>query len=239
MSVALFAVALAAALYGIGAVTIIAVAGAVGWLTTYGRQRAVYSLTVLPVLLLTKAIGLLNAPRDPDGRGIIAIGWYFLRTALVLFDGSLFVTYLKTDLVDRKGWLTNQQLLDAIALGQAFPGPVLKASAAIGYIVAGLPGATAAMVGIFLPTFIFAMVVGRWMPRLGAMSSINAIFQGMAPAMVAVLSAVLFSLGRDALVDAPRMALFGLAMLALRLRAEPAVIFAAGAGAGLFWHTLV
>jgi chromate transporter len=228
-----FALALAAALYGIGAVTIIVAGGLAGWLVAYGRGQMGYSLTAIPLFLLTRALNALGTPGDPDGRGTLAIGWYFLRTALVLFDGSLFVTYLKTDLVDRKGWLTNQQLLDAIALGQAFPGPVLKASAAVGYIVGGLPGAVAATVGIFLPTFIFALAVGRWMPTLDRWPAVRAILHGMAPAMVAVLLAVLISLGRDALVDVQRFALFALAIVALRLRAEPALVFAAGAGIGL------
>ena len=81
-------------------------------------------------------------------------------------SGYVLVAFLEGGLVDDYGWLTQAQLLDAIAIGQFTPGPVLTTSTFIGYILSGTPGAIVATLGIFLPSFIFVLILNPLIPRL-------------------------------------------------------------------------
>ena len=95
------------------------------------------------------------------------LGLFFLKIGCVLFgSGYVLVAFLEGELVDKYQWLTQQQLLDAIAIGQFTPGPVLSASAFVGYVIAGLPGAIVATLGIFLPSFFFVLLLNPIIPRL-------------------------------------------------------------------------
>ena len=90
----------------------------------------------------------------------------FLKIGAVLFgSGYVLLAYLHADFVTRLGWLTDQQLIDAVAIGQVTPGPVFTTATFIGYILGGLPGALLATLGIFLPSFIFVAVSNPLIPR--------------------------------------------------------------------------
>src|ERR1700760_4932110 len=91
----------------------------------------------------------------------------FLKLGAVVFgSGYVLLAFLRDDLVLRTHWLTETQLIDAVAVGQVTPGPVFTTATFIGYLLAGVPGAVVATVGIFLPSFVLVGVSGRLVPRL-------------------------------------------------------------------------
>ncbi len=115
----------------------------------------------------------------------------------------------------RLGWLTNQQLLDAVAVGQFTPGPVFTTATFIGYVVGGLPGAALATVGIFLPSFLFVAAIGPLVPRLRRSPLMGAFLDGVNVAAVGLMAAVMWELGRAAVVDPLTAVLALLAVLFL------------------------
>ncbi|MCY4526850.1 MAG: chromate efflux transporter [Anaerolineaceae bacterium] len=173
--------------------------------------------------------------------GLSELFLYFLRIGAILFgSGYLLVAYIQQDLVISYGWLGAQQLLDAIAIGQTTPGPVLTTSTAIGMIVAGLPGALLATLGIFLPSFLFVMLSAPFIPRLRKSAPVRAFLGGVHAAVVAAILVTLLDLGRAATTDGsgqawlPGIALCVLSLVALvRLRVNATWLVLIGAAAGL------
>lgn len=95
------------------------------------------------------------------------LGLFFLKVGSVLYgSGYVLIAFLQGQLVDEFGWLTQQQLLDAVAMGQVTPGPLLTTVTFIGYVIAGFPGAIVATVGIILPSFLFVLILNPLIPRL-------------------------------------------------------------------------
>ena len=164
-----------------------------------------------------------------------AIFWLFCRTGAVLFgSGYVLVAFLRTDLVERLGWLTEAQLLDAVAAGQVTPGPVFTTATFVGWLLAGPAGAAAATAGIFLPAFVFVALSAPFVPRLRASRTAGAFLDGVNVASVALMAVVTARLAPAALVDL-RTALLGLlaAVLLVRYRTGSVVLVLGGAAAGL------
>jgi chromate transporter len=127
---------------------------------------------------------------------------YFVKTGSVIFgSGYVLFALLRGDLVERYRWISEAQLLDAIAVGQVTPGPVFTAATFIGYLVAGPTGAVAATVGIFLPAFVFAALSAKAVERLRDEPVARAFLDGVNAAAVALIAVVLFALARHAIVD--------------------------------------
>ena len=127
----------------------------------------------------------------------------FLKIGSVLYgSGYVLLAFLQTDFVDRLGWLTNQQLLDAVAIGQFTPGPVFTTATFIGYVIGRLPGAALATIGIFLPSFIFVLVTNPFIPRLRRSPWFGALLDGINVAALGLMAAVTLELAQNALVDA-------------------------------------
>ncbi|MBC1224212.1 chromate efflux transporter [Nostoc sp. UCD121] len=143
------------------------------------------------------------------------LGWFFLKVGSVLFGGGyLLVAFLQGGLVQEYGWLTQQQLLDAIAIGQFTPGPVLSTATFIGYIIAGIPGAIVATIGIFLPSFVFVAALNPLIPRLRASSWSRAFLDAVNVSAVALMVVTTLQLGAATLTlpQAPFVDFLGLAI---------------------------
>ncbi|MEH2104775.1 chromate efflux transporter [Nostoc sp.] len=143
------------------------------------------------------------------------LGWFFLKVGSVLFGGGyLLVAFLQGGLVQEYGWLTQQQLLDAIAIGQFTPGPVLSTATFIGYIIGGIPGAIVATIGIFLPSFVFVAALNPLIPRLRASSWTRAFLDAVNVSAVALMVVTTLQLGAATLTlpQAPFVDFLGLAI---------------------------
>jgi chromate transporter len=144
--------------------------------------------------------------------------WTFVKIGSVLYgSGYVLLAFLRSDFVERLGWLSDQQLVDAVAIGQFTPGPVFTTATFIGYLVGGLPGALLATLGIFLPSFIFVALSGPLVPKLRASTLVAALLDGVNASALALMAGVTLQLAQASLVD-PLTVLLTLVALALLLR---------------------
>jgi chromate transporter len=160
---------------------------------------------------------------------------FFLKVGSVLYgSGYVLLAFLQADLVDRWGWLTSTELLDAVAVGQFTPGPVFTTATFVGYLVAGLPGALLATGGIFLPSFLFVGLLSPLVPRMRRSRILASFLDGVVAGSFALMAVVTWYLGRAALPD-PWTWLLALGSLGvlLRWRVNSAWLVAAGGVAGL------
>jgi chromate transporter len=168
--------------------------------------------------------------------GLFAV---FLKVGTVLFgSGYVLLAFLRADLVDHRHWLTESQLLDAVAVGQVTPGPVFTTATFIGYLLHGGTGALLATLGIFLPSFVLVAVSGPLVPRLRRSRTAGAFLDGVNVASLALIATVVWHLGRSALTDVLTVAIAGLsALLLLKFRLNSAWLVLAGAlvGIGRWW----
>lgn len=154
----------------------------------------------LPALMSTSAGTVVASVAVPFGLGALFL--FFLKVGSVLFgSGYVLLAFLRADLVERWHWLTESQLLDAIAIGQVTPGPVFTTATFIGYLLDGSQGAMIATVGIFLPAFVFVAISGPFIPRLRRSPIAGAFLDNVNVASLALMLVVAGQLGHSALVD--------------------------------------
>ncbi len=131
-----------------------------------------------------------------------SVFWFFLKIGCVLYgSGYVLLAFLQRDLVERNQWLTSQQLLDAVAIGQITPGPVLTTATFVGYLLAGTAGAIAGTIGIFLSAFLLVGIVNPWIARLRQSAWASGFLDGVNAASLGLMAGVTFTLGRGAIVD--------------------------------------
>lgn len=146
---------------------------------------------------------------------------FFLKVGSVLFgSGYVLLAFLRADLTERWAWLTDQQLIDAVTIGQVTPGPVFTAATFIGYLLAGWKGAALATLGIFAPGFLFVAVSQPLIPKLRASPVTSALLDGVVSASLGLMAAVTWHLAGSALIDPYTIGL-GLVALVLLLTARP------------------
>jgi chromate transporter len=159
----------------------------------------------------------------------------FLKTGSLLFgSGYVLLAFLRADLVERLGWLSESQLMDAIAVGQITPGPVFTTATFIGYVLAGPSGALVATSGIFLPAFVFVAITAPWVSRLRHSRRASAFLDGVNAASCALILYVSGELARAALIDLPSALVFAASLFVLlRYRPNPTWVVLAGGAIGI------
>ncbi len=182
-------------------ILLLLIAGLVVMLINNLRQGGTAAL-LLPLsgtLAQTSGTAAASTVAGPSG---IQVFLFFLKIGSVLYgSGYVLLAFLQRDLVERLGWLTSQELLDAIAIGQFTPGPVFTTATFVGYLLAGNVGAIAGTVGIFLPAFLLVGIVNPWVPALRRSRWFGAFLDGVNAASLGLMAGVVFTLGRTALVD--------------------------------------
>ena len=171
--------------------------------------------------------------------GLWPIFLIFAKIGSVLFgSGYVLLAFLRADLVERHAWLTSQQLLDAVAIGQVTPGPVFTTATFIGYLLHGKSGALLATLGIFLPAFVFVAISAPLLPRMRRSALAGRILDGVNVASLALMAVVTWQLGRAALVDFFTIMVAGVCAVALfRFRVNPTwLVFGAAVAGVLLKH---
>ncbi|HKD38730.1 MAG TPA: chromate efflux transporter [Myxococcaceae bacterium] len=220
--------AVAAALVGVNPLLILLASGAALLMFQLGRRARPGAGTVAGWSLPAAAGSLA-------GVGMLPLFLTFAKIGAVVFgSGYVLLAFLRADLVDRLHWLTEAQLLDAVAVGQFTPGPVFTTATFIGYLLGGIPGALAATAGIFAPAFVLVAISGPLVPRLRRSSTASAFLDGVNVASLGLMAAVTWQLGRAALVDLPTIAIaLAGAVLLFRFRVNSAWLVLGGGAIGL------
>ena len=231
VSLAVAAAALLFSFAGASEIPLLLAGGAIVMIAA--NRRRILHRNAASILAPFSSLGLSLAAAAPFSLPLLFLT--FLKIGAVLYgSGYVLFAFLQSDLVERLGWLTPSQLVDAVAIGQITPGPLFTSATFIGYLLAGIPGAVIATVGIFLPAFVFAAAATPLIPRIRASSWARTFLDGVVAASLGLIGAVAVDLGRAALVDAFTVALAAASLvLLLRSRVNSAWLVAGGAAAGM------
>jgi chromate transporter len=184
-------------------------------------------------MLPVGGVGALSQMATPFS--LSSLFFIFLKIGSVLYgSGYVLLAFLRADFVVRLGWLTDQQLIDAIAIGQITPGPVFTTATFIGYVLGGIPGALLATLGIFLPSFIFVAISNPLIPRMRKSAWISGLLDGVNVASLGLMAAVTWQLGRASLISPlPIIIALGSFVLLMWFRANSTWLIAGGGLIGL------
>ncbi len=231
--------ALAAVLAGVHELAVLGAACALALVVHVGSRRGAAAAVVAALSgggATTLGASALAAVTTPFS--MTTMFWMFMKTGSVLFgSGYVLLAFLRADFVERLGWLTEGQLIDAITVGQITPGPVFTTATFIGYLLSGPTGALVATLGIFLPAFVFVAITAPIIPKLRSSPVMGALLDGVTVASLGLMAAVTWQLARVAVHDGltAAIALVSFALLAhTRVHSGWLVL----AGAALGWLTL-
>lgn len=223
--------ALAASALGVHELAVLAAAAALAVLIRRPHAAPLALVAPLPLGVADWGGALARAPARVGTLFLL-----FLKTGSVLYgSGYVLLAFLRADFVTRLGWLSEAQLLDAVAAGQVTPGPVFSTATFIGYLLGGAGGAAAATIAIFLPAFVFVALTAPFLPRLRRSPTVAAALDGLNAASLALMVWVTLQLGRHALVSPARAALALVASLLLWRRINSAYLVLGGAALGLLF----
>ncbi len=191
--IALGSLALIACLFGVNEIIVLFSCGLIGFLIYSIKKRTTTLNTFTPLLFFN----IVN----PSTIGSLKIFVTFLKIGAILYgSGYVLFAFLDSELV-ANGWLTRQELIDAVAVGQFTPGPVLSTSTFIGWQINGVYGALAATLGIFLPSFLFVLLLNPLIPKMRKSKIIRSILDAVNAAAVALIIAVCIEMGIEILID--------------------------------------
>ena len=196
-------------------------------------NRAV-GVAIAPVVI-SKLISIANVSTDAVAYTHLRLFLTFLKIGSLLYgSGYVLLAFLRNDFVVRFGWLTEKQLLDAVAVGQVTPGPVFTTATFVGYIAGGFGGAVLATIAIFLPAFLFVGLTHPLIKRMRSHASLGLLLDGVNVAAVGLMTAVSLLLTSDAIIDAPTAMIAGLSwVLLVKWRVNATWLIAAGGAIGL------
>ncbi len=187
------------------------------------------------VLYFLPLLQPLTVTAGPASGGLLQILLFFIKSGAFVFGSGLaIVPFLYKGVVQQFGWLSERQFIDAVAVAMITPGPVVITVAFIGYLVAGLPGATIAAIGIFLPVYLLTVIPAPWFKHHRDNAQLKAFVQGATAAATGALSGAVVVLAKRAIFDLPTAAI-ALASFAVLWRfklPEPAIVLLSG-GIGL------
>jgi chromate transporter len=225
-------------LYLLGIHELLVIAGAGVAMVAIRRGPGSWNRLTPGAMLVTAPLALLKVAAD-----IVPVsGWRlfltFLKIGSVLYgSGYVLLAFLRADFVVQLGWITERQLLDAVAIGQFTPGPLFTTATFIGYLVMGVPGAGLATLGIFLPSFVLVALTGPLIPRMRRSPWLGAALDGVNAGSLALMAGVTVQLAKDAVVDVPTGILaIVAAILLFRFQTNSLWIVIGGAVAGLAIH---
>lgn len=216
---------LAAVIFGVHELIALIAAGACACAFVLARKRP--AIAFLPLVPL--------AGSTATSFSLPALFGVFAKIGSVLYgSGYVLIAFLRTDLVERLKWLTEAQLLDAVAVGQVTPGPVFTTATFVGYLLGGVTGALVATAGIFLPAFVFVALSSRLVPKLRKSATAGAFLDGVTVASLALMAFAAFELGRGALIDPITIGVAAIAAIVLiRWKVNATWLIGAGAVIGV------
>lgn len=190
--------------------------------------------TLNPTFLLP--LSSVAFAQTPIPFSLLVLFLTFLKIGSILYgSGYVLLAFLRADFVLRLGWLTDQQLLDAVAIGQVTPGPVFTAATFIGYLLGGTSGALLATLGIFLPSFIFVTISNPLVPKIRNSAWAGSLLDGVNASALGLMAAVTFQLASSSLIDLYTAVITVASLiLLLRYKINSTWLIAGGAFAGFF-----
>jgi len=216
-------------------------AGAAFVLLVRGGRRLLTGRSVTPLILsplLSLPVTILDSA-VPFSNSTLFLT--FLKIGATLFgSGYVLIAYLRSEFVVNLGWLTNAQILDAVAVDQITPGPLFTTATFIGYLLNGWTGATLATVAIFLPSFFFVALLSRYLPLLRKTWWASAFLDGVTAAALGLMAAVSVQLGQAALIDVFTVILALVSLLLLiRFKVNSLWLILGGAGLGIAYKLFI
>jgi chromate transporter len=229
--IALAIIALAAALLGVDAIVVLVGSGLLGWLSARPAPAAIV-IAMLGVAAATASTGPVESARAP----LLDLGWFFLRTGSILYGGGYVLAALLQPLVEPLGWMSRRELLDALAAGQATPGPVFTTATFVGFVIHGWSGAATATLAIFLPAFVGVAILMQVLERLRAWTPARRFLDGVTAGAWAVVAATAVMLARDGLSSPVSLLIAAASCAASLAGANAAIVVVLGLAAGVAWR---
>jgi chromate transporter len=219
-------------LLGMDEILLLISAGIIGLLWSSRNRRQQLGTSVVGMLAVTgtPVAAMVVHLAGSDSATLTALGLFFLKIGSVLYgSGYVLVAFLQGGLVDTRQWLTQTRLLDAVAVGQFTPGPVLSTGTFIGYVILGIPGAAVATAGIFLPSFVFVLIISRFVSRLRQSSLASGFLDGVNAASLGLMLSVTIILAGSSLESPVAWIIFVLAAISVGMLNIHAAWIAGGA----------